>query len=89
MGERGEWEERRRRRGKLSVAPLDLLRIRLTGKSVGFWNYFQHGLDFLVSAEGVVTKIITHSNIVCSIPLLSERVSFAIGATALQANHNF
>ena len=30
----------------------------------GFWNYFQLGLDFLVSESGVVKKIIAHSNIV-------------------------
>jgi hypothetical protein len=32
--------------------------------SACFWNYFQHGLDLLV-VDGVVTKIIVHSNIVC------------------------
>lgn len=35
-----------------------------TGESYGcFWNYFQLGLDFLVSESGVVDKIIAHSNI--------------------------
>jgi len=28
-----------------------------------FYNYFQHGLDFLLSPTHVVTKIILHSNI--------------------------
>ncbi|KAK8864448.1 hypothetical protein IAR55_001697 [Kwoniella newhampshirensis] len=28
-----------------------------------FWNYFQYGLDFLISGEGVVLKILCHSNI--------------------------
>jgi len=28
-----------------------------------FWNYFQYGLDFLISPNGLVTKIIAHSNI--------------------------
>lgn len=28
-----------------------------------FWNYFQYGMDFLIEA-GVVTKVITHTNIV-------------------------
>ncbi|GFZ43882.1 hypothetical protein JCM24511_01602 [Saitozyma sp. JCM 24511] len=28
-----------------------------------FWNYFQFGLDFLLSPSGVVLKIIAHSNI--------------------------
>ncbi|ODO09809.1 hypothetical protein I350_02026 [Cryptococcus amylolentus CBS 6273] len=28
-----------------------------------FWNYFQHGLDFLVSPDYVVTKILCYSNI--------------------------
>jgi hypothetical protein len=30
---------------------------------LGFWNYFQYGLDFLISSSGYVTKIILHSNI--------------------------
>lgn len=34
-----------------------------------FWNYFQHGLDFLV-VDGVVTKIIVHSNIVSGLGLM-------------------
>nr|XP_019046369.1 hypothetical protein I302_05113 [Kwoniella bestiolae CBS 10118]OCF25299.1 hypothetical protein I302_05113 [Kwoniella bestiolae CBS 10118] len=29
----------------------------------GFWNYFQYGLDFLVSKDGIVIKILCHSNI--------------------------
>ncbi|WWD17252.1 hypothetical protein CI109_101690 [Kwoniella shandongensis] len=28
-----------------------------------FWNYFQYGLDFLISGEGIVLKILCHSNI--------------------------
>ncbi|ORY33951.1 hypothetical protein BCR39DRAFT_230785 [Naematelia encephala] len=28
-----------------------------------FWNYFQYGLDFLISPSGFVTKVIAHSNI--------------------------
>lgn len=28
-----------------------------------FWNYFQYGMDFLIE-NGVVTKVITHTNIV-------------------------
>ncbi|WVQ72462.1 hypothetical protein IAR50_002014 [Cryptococcus sp. DSM 104548] len=28
-----------------------------------FWNYFQHGLDFLISPDYVVTKILCYSNI--------------------------
>ncbi|WVQ80750.1 hypothetical protein IAT38_002855 [Cryptococcus sp. DSM 104549] len=28
-----------------------------------FWNYFQHGIDFLISPEGTVSKILCHSNI--------------------------
>ncbi|WVF71511.1 hypothetical protein IAT40_006317 [Kwoniella sp. CBS 6097] len=28
-----------------------------------FWNYFQYGLDFLISPQGVVSKILCHSNI--------------------------
>jgi hypothetical protein len=32
---------------------------------VAFWNYFQYGIDFLVTPEGLVSKIIIHSNIVC------------------------
>jgi hypothetical protein len=38
---------------------------RAGADGTGFWNYFQFGLDFLLSAEGVVIKIIAHSNIVC------------------------
>lgn len=33
----------------------------------GFWNYFQYGLDFLISPDGLVEKVICHSNIVCQI----------------------
>jgi len=37
-----------------------------------FYNYFQHGLDFLISsASHLVKKIITHSNVVSSTPLPS------------------
>lgn len=32
-----------------------------------FWNYFQYGMDFLIE-EGVVTKIIAHTNIVSRWP---------------------
>lgn len=32
---------------------------------IGFFNYFQYGLDFLISADGLVKKVIAHSNIVC------------------------
>lgn len=32
--------------------------------SAAFWNYFQYGVDFLISAEGLVQKILLHSNIV-------------------------
>ncbi|WVQ99464.1 hypothetical protein IAU59_006599 [Kwoniella sp. CBS 9459] len=28
-----------------------------------FWNYFQYGMDFLISPQGVVSKILCHSNI--------------------------
>ncbi|WVR07086.1 hypothetical protein IAU60_004125 [Kwoniella sp. DSM 27419] len=28
-----------------------------------FWNYFQHGMDFLISADSIVIKILCHSNI--------------------------
>ncbi|WRT66421.1 uncharacterized protein IL334_003377 [Kwoniella shivajii] len=28
-----------------------------------FWNYFHYGLDFLVSKQGIVIKILCHSNI--------------------------
>ncbi|OCF40325.1 hypothetical protein I317_05892 [Kwoniella heveanensis CBS 569] len=28
-----------------------------------FWNYFQYGLDFLISPQGFVSKILCHSNI--------------------------
>ncbi|WWC89272.1 uncharacterized protein L201_004193 [Kwoniella dendrophila CBS 6074] len=28
-----------------------------------FWNYFQYGLDFLISKDGFVIKILCHSNI--------------------------
>lgn len=36
--------------------------------SACFWNYFQHGLDFLV-VDGTVKKVIAHSNIVsCLVP---------------------
>ena len=37
---------------------------RSPADQTGFWNYFQLGLDFLVSESGVVEKIIAHSNIV-------------------------
>lgn len=39
----------------------------------GWWNYFALGLDFLVEEQGTgrVTKIMVHSNIVCS-PSLSN-----------------
>lgn len=39
-----------------------------------FWNYFQHGLDLLV-VDGVVTKIIAHSNIVSEIQQLQLTLS--------------
>ena len=33
-----------------------------------FYNYFQHGIDFLVSgATHTVRKIILHTNIVCPV----------------------
>ena len=31
----------------------------------GFWNYFQHGIDFLISGSGRIKRIIMHTNIVC------------------------
>ena len=31
----------------------------------GFWNYFQHGLDCLISRDGRIKRIIVHSNMVC------------------------
>ena len=31
---------------------------------IAFWNYFQYGMDFLISPEGEVQKILLHSNIV-------------------------
>ena len=34
--------------------------------AIGFWNYFQYGIDFLISQSGIVIKIILHSNIVCA-----------------------
>ncbi len=45
------------------------------GNGTGWWNYFQHGLDFLVDDEGsgLVKKIMIHSNIVRS--RLSEVLS--------------
>ncbi|WWC94200.1 hypothetical protein V866_001040 [Kwoniella sp. B9012] len=33
------------------------------GKGACFWNYFQYGLDFLISKDGVILKILCHSNI--------------------------
>ena len=33
-------------------------------KCAGFWNYFQYGLDFLIDSEGIIIKVICHSNIV-------------------------
>jgi hypothetical protein len=40
--------------------------VSLTARPLGWWNYFQHGLDFLVDDEGSgeVMKIMVHSNIV-------------------------
>lgn len=38
---------------------------------VAFWNYFQYGMDFLISPEGDVQKILLHSNIVSPSPLSS------------------
>ena len=35
----------------------------VTDMVLGFWNYFQHGLDFLI-VDGTVHKIQVHSNIV-------------------------
>ena len=32
--------------------------------TAAFLNYFQYGMDFLVSADGSVKKIIAYSNIV-------------------------
>jgi hypothetical protein len=32
-----------------------------------FWDYFQHGFDILISPDNFVSKIILHSNIVCSV----------------------
>ncbi|WWC62023.1 uncharacterized protein I303_104610 [Kwoniella dejecticola CBS 10117] len=33
------------------------------GAGACFWNYFQYGLDFLVDKDGIVIKILCHSNI--------------------------
>lgn len=39
-----------------------------------FWNYFQYGLDFLIE-DGVVTKVITHTNIVSSADVRQRNIN--------------
>lgn len=50
-----------------------LLETVLTLRHLDFYNYFQHGIDFLISEHThIVKKIVLHSNVVCPIfPLIS------------------
>ena len=49
--------------------------IRVWSDRADFYNYLQHGIDFLISGDThVVKKMIVHSNIVCD-PSPPEYVS--------------
>ena len=57
-------------------------------RSSDFYNYFQHGIDFLLSDHThIVKKIILHSNVVCTFLLLLTRsitsYSYIAGYTPL------
>lgn len=51
-----------------------------------FWNYFQHGLDILISPDNVVSKIILHSNIVCHATIHAMDSDIKPGTPAFQTH---
>jgi hypothetical protein len=59
------------RRGPEEISGCKYLAISGRCLMTGFWNYFQHGLDLLV-LDGLVMKVVVHSNIV-SVPSLWKR----------------
>lgn len=68
----GEKDPRARRTIK-AVSRAIFLPARGEVDEIAFWNYFHYGIDFLISPEGLVSKIVLHSNIVrCPIPVLDH-----------------